>query len=499
MNCNQNRYLFLETVLVFSAKDCTMRKRSGRYKYEEIADEITRLIKSGTFRPGDRIPSVREMSRQKRVSISTVIQAYYLLEARGFIETRQRSGVYVRTRIPPDMPEPEISSPQIDPAKVSVWQLVKMMLHDAQNPKLIPLGAAFPNANLLAVQKLNRIHAAIGRRKREKSGVYDLPLQGCTALRVQIAKNSVRAGCNFAPGDIVTTAGCTEAISLCLRSVCRRGDTIAVESPISFDVLQCVEASDLKALEIPTHPREGISLEALEFAVEHTPVQACVVISNFNNPLGSCIQDEKKRDLVKLLSKHHIPLIENDIFGEIFFTGRRPLVAKSYDKNGLVMLCSSFSKDVAPGYRVGWVVPGRFKEQVEWLKYTSTLATATLSQLAIAEFLASGGYHHHMRTIRRVYERNVASMVQAVERYFPVGTRTTRPTGGFVIWVQLPGGVDSMELYQKALEEGIAITPGYIFSSTDRYRDFIRLNAANWSEKIENAMEKLGKCVTHLI
>lgn len=475
-----------------------MQKGSGRYKYEEVADEMMRLIKSGTFRPGDRIPSVREMGRQKQMSLSTVLQAYYLLEARGFIETRQRSGVYVCTRIPGEMPEPDISSPRIDPAKVSVWELVKMMLRDAQNPKLVPLGAAFPNMNLLAIQKLNRIQASIGRRKREKSGIYDLPPGGCETLRVQIAKNSVRAGCNLAPGDIVTTSGCTEAINLCLRSVCRRGDTIAIESPISFDVLQCVEASELKALEIPTHPREGISLEALEFAIEHTPVQACVVISNFNNPLGSCIPDTKKGELVSLLARHEIPLIENDIFGEIFFSGRRPIVAKCYDRKGLVMLCSSFSKDIAPGYRVGWVAPGRFKEQVEWLKYTSTMATATLPQLAIAEFLANGGYLHHMRGIRRVYERNVASMVQAVERYFPTGTRATRPMGGFVIWVQLPDGVDSMELYKKALEQRVAITPGYIFSSTDRYRDFIRLNAANWSETTEKAMEKLGECILHL-
>jgi DNA-binding transcriptional MocR family regulator len=475
-----------------------VKTRPRLYRYEQIAEEVIHLIKSGTFRSGDRIPSVREMSRQKQMSISTVLQAYYLLEAQGFIEARQRSGVYVSTRIPGAMPEPEISSPELDPGKVSVWQLVKMILRDAQNPKLVPLGAAFPNASLLATQKLNRIQASIGRRKKEMSGMYDLPPEGCKALRVQIAKNSVRAGCNLAPGDIVTTSGCTEAINLSLRSVCKRGDTIAIESPASFDVLQCVEALELKALEIPTHPREGISLEALEFAIQHTPVQACVVTSNFNNPLGSCIPDTKKKDLVTLLAGQEIPLIEDDVFGEIFFTGRRPVVAKSYDQKGLVMLCSSFSKDIAPAYRVGWAAPGRFREQVEWLKYTSTMATATLPQLAIAEFLASGGYHHHMRGIRRAYERNVASMVQAVERHFPEGTRTTRPTGGFVVWVQLPDGIDSMELYKKSLKQGIAITPGYIFSSTDRYRNFIRLNAANWSETIERALEKLGKCIVEL-
>jgi DNA-binding transcriptional MocR family regulator len=430
--------------------------------------------------------------------VSTVLQAYYLLEARGWLEARPQSGFYVRAPLPTALPEPEISSPAPDPSEVTVRDLVLMVvLRDALDPNLVQLGAAHPNPALTATKKLNRIYAALARELGDRAGLYDYP-PGCEELRVQIAQRAVVSGCNLAPGDIITTNGCSEAISLCLRAVCRRGDTVAIESPISFDALQTLEVLGLQALEIPTHPRDGISLDALRFAVDNTPVRACLVISNFNNPLGSRIPNDKKRELVELLARKEIPLIENNIFGEVYFGDQRPKVAKAYDRQGLVMLCSSFSKDLCPAYRVGWVVPGRFKEQVQWLKYTSSLATATLPQLTIAQFMDSGGFDHHLRQIRRLHAGHVASMSQAVRRSFPKGVRVTRPAGGFLLWVQLPESVDSLELYKRALRAGIATTPGYLFSAKDRYRNFMRLNAANWSEDAERAVHRLGAMVGEL-
>lgn len=469
-----------------------------RYKYERIADDIGHLIESGAYRPGDRIPSVRQMSRARDVSITTVLQAYYLLEAQGLIKARPRSGFYVRTDLPPDLPEPEISSPEPDPTQVSVRELVtRVVLTDARNPDLIPLGAAHPNPDLSATEELNRTLASVARRMGSESGLYDYA-PGCNALRMQIARRAVNAGCSLAPDDIVITSGCSEAVTLSLRAVCHPGDTVAIESPICFDTLQCLESLGLQALEIPTHPRDGISLDALSFAIEHNSVSACLVISNFNNPLGSCMPDDNKRELVELLTEHDIPLIENDIFGEIYFSDRRPSVAKAYDREGLVMLCSSFSKSLCPGYRVGWTVPGRFKSTIKWLKYTSTLAAPTLSEYAIAEFMASGSYDPYLRRIRRTYTRYVAAMSQAIRRFLPEETRLTRPGGGFVLWVQLPESVDSLRLYKRALEAGIAITPGYLFSATEQYRNFIRLNAANWSDEAEHAIEQLGALVADL-
>ncbi len=491
---------FLPCVLLGSLGGAIMVCMSGDdvYKYERIANDIDHLIACGAFKPGDRIPSVREMSRQRDVSISTVLQAYYLLEARGLIRARPRSGFYVRSDLPSDLPEPEISSPAPDPTQVSMRELISMVAHsDTRNPDLIQLGAAHPNPSLAATQELNRTMASVARRMGDAGGMYDYA-PGCEELRMQIARRSLVGGFSLSPDDIVITSGCSESVNLCLRAVCEPGDVVAIESPICFDALQTLEAIGLQALEIPTHPRDGISLDALRFAVEHNDVKACMVISNFNNPLGSCIPDENKRELVDLLAEHEVPLIENDIFGELYFGESRPSVAKAYDREGLVMLCSSFSKSLCPAYRVGWVVPGRFYTTVEWLKYTSSLAAPTLSEHAIAEFMSGGGYDPYLRRIRRAYERRVAAMSQAVRRFFPGSTKLTRPSGGFVLWVQLPASVDSLVLYKWALEAGIAITPGYLFSATDQYHHFIRLNAANWSDEAERAVERLGRHIARM-
>jgi len=464
------------------------------FLYEQVAAELGDLIRQGTFRAGERIPSVRQLSRQRKISITTVLQAYMELENQGLIETRPQSGYYVRDRIPQLLPEPEMSAPQPDPTLVSVRELVMMVLKDSTNRGLIQLGAAIPNTELVTPAKLNRIMASLPRQVEKQYNYYDIP-PGNELLRIQIAQRAVGFGCNLTHSDIVTTSGCLEAFTLSLRAVCQPGDTVAIESPMYFGVLQVLESLKLRALEIPTHPHDGISISALRFAIEHNSIQACLVLSNFNNPLGSCIPDENKQILVDLLASHEIPLIEGDVCGEIYFSGLRPSVCKAYDRKGLVLLCSSFSKDLVPGYRVGWVVPGRYKSTVEWLKYTTNVATATLPQVAIAQFLASGGYDHHLRSIRRLYSSFVSQLSQAVVRYFPTGTRVTRPNGGIVLWVQLPEYADSLVLYKQALQAGITLAPGYIFSATHQYKNFIRLNAAWWSYETDRAMQHLGELV----
>jgi len=465
------------------------------FLYEKIAGEIADLITQGTFRPGERIPSVRQMSKQRKISVTTALQAYLSLEDHGLIEARPQSGYYVRARLPLILAEPEQSAPSPDPCHVSMHELVMMVLRDTTNPKLVQLGAAIPNPELVATDKLNRIMGAEARRLGSLTGLYDIP-PGYDPLRVQIAQRAVAAGCHLAPGDIVTTSGCLEAFGLCLRAICRAGDTVAIESPTYFGVLQVLESLELRALEIPTHPRDGISLAALRFAIEHNPVKACLLLPTFHNPLGSTMPDDNKKELVEMLAAHEIPLIEGDASGEIYFSGDRPLPAKAFDQKGLVMLCSSFSKVLSPGLRVGWVAPGRFKSTVEWLKYTTNIATATLAEITIARFLDSGGYDHHLRVIRRAYARNMAQMSQAVMRHFPSQTRVTRPNGGFVLWVQLPERVDSLRLYRQALNAGVTLAPGHIFSATDQYRNFIRLNAAFWSELSNKAIQKLGKMIS---
>lgn len=468
-------------------------------KYIQVADSLTRLIEEGAFGPGEAAPSVRKLSQQWNVSITTILKAYYLLEARGLLVPRPRSGFYVSHQLPSAPPEPALSNPEPDPIRVGMRELITMIvLRDTLNPKLVQLGAAHPAQELTATRQLNRIMAAAARRLGDRSGLYMTPA-GNRLLRQQIVRHAVNAGCTLDAEELIITSGCGEAVSSCLQAICRPGDTVAVESPICFDVFQYMENLGLKALEIPTHARDGISIEALRFALENNSVQACLVISNFNNPLGSCIPDERKKELVNLLTRHDIPLIENDIFGDMHFAAKRPLSTKAFDTRGLVLWCGSFSKTLSPGLRVGWAAAGRYRSTVAWLKYSTSLAAATLPQVAVAEFMAEGGYRQHLRRIRRIYQGRVAELRRAVIRFFPSDIRVTDPAGGYLLWIELPEAIDALILYKTALNEGIAITPGHLFSTGDRYRNFIRLNAANWSDEAIPAIQRLGRVIETML
>ena len=460
--------------------------------YETVSGRIEHLISHGTYRSGDRIPSVRALSIRMKVSVSTVMEAYRLLEDRSLIECRPQSGYYVKPAFPGKLAEPETSSPDVKPTNVNVSELAMMVMQDTRKTGLIQLGAAIPNTELLPVDRLSRTMSASSRRHGARSLCYEFA-PGVEALRVQIAKRALTAGCPMTPEEIIITSGCQEAIFLALQVICRPGDTIAIESPTFYNFFQAIEALGLRALEIPTHPRDGVCIDTLQRVLKRNKVAAGLFTPNFNNPLGSCMPDERKNELVQLFADRGIPLIEDDIYGDLAYSIHRPKTAKAFDKTGNVLLCSSFSKTLAPGYRVGWIAPGRLYADVLRLKSVSSLGTATPTQLAIASFLADGGYDRHLRKMRKIYARNAVLMAEAVSAHFPDGTRVTRPQGGQVLWVELPRKGDSLALYEKARKAGISIAPGPIFSSQRKYRNFFRLNSAMWSDKIRDAVALLGK------
>lgn len=465
-------------------------------RYEQLANEIAQQIEDGIFNPGDRLPSVRRISDQKKLSISTVLQAYGLLEDQGKIEARPQSGYYVRKQDLPESAcvEPHASAQLLDPETVRSDDIVWQMMQEASKTNLLQFGAALPAPDMMPTDRLNRIIARLSRSGKIPSETYGPP-QGLYELRAQIARRAYLTGVSVSTEEVVITSGCMEAIHLALLAVTQPGDLVAVETPCYFGILLQLESLGLRALEIPTHPRDGISLEALEFAIETHPIRAVILVSNFSNPLGSLIPDNRKRALVDLLARFEIPLIEDDIYGELAFTGHRPGVAKAFDRQDLVMLCSSFSKDISASLRVGWIIPGRYRDRLVKLKLSTSISTALLPQAAIAEYLESGGYDHHLRKIRRAYAQKVDYMSRAILRYFPEGTRVSTPQGGYVLWVQLPGSIDALDLYQKALSIGITIAPGQIFSTTARYSNFIRLNAAYMDFRGERAIEQLAEMV----
>ncbi|MDB6137586.1 MAG: gntR [Verrucomicrobiaceae bacterium] len=467
--------------------------------YLQVVKKVEALIRAGTLLPGDRVPSVRHACKQHGVSVTTVLQAYLMLEDRGLIEARPKSGFFVRTRVPQMVQEPRATKPASAVTAVTVGALQSRLFESSRMPGVVALGGAAPGPELLPTQKLNRLLAAVSRSAGKRGVSYDMP-QGAEVLRREIAKRSLDGGTQLSPDDIITTSGGTEGLALCLRAVTKPGDVVAVESPTYFGLLHVIEALSLKAVEIPMHPKDGMDLDVLETVVKTRRIAACVAIPTFSNPLGSLMPDERKERLVRILASREVPLIEDDIFGELYYGGQRPRVAQSFDKDQLVMLCSSFSKTLAPGYRVGWVVPGRFRARIQTLKLTSTLATATLPQLAIAEFLANGGYDHYLRSVRRLYQEQVEKVSQAIAAVFPGPIKITRPSGGFVLWVELPKKVDALQLNEMALLEKISIAPGPMFSAKQDYRNFIRVSCGHpWSDRMERAIGMLGRMVGKLM
>lgn len=466
--------------------------------YEKVAAKIRSMIDNGTYRSGDRIPSIRALSQQMQVSANTVMDAYAYLENLGMVEARPQSGFYVCPLLSEQKTRGVREQDYSPPNTVTLGDIQLQVMRNLSDGSLVPLGRGIPNPDLLPVDKLNRMLAVETRRFRIQSVSYSGG-KGVKKLRAQIARRSISSGCSLAPEDIVITSGCVEAVTLALLATCSPGDTVAIASPVYYTFLNSIQWMGLKVLEIPSSPEEGMNLDVLGYAIKNTPIRACIVIANFNNPLGSLMPDEKKRELVALLAKHDIPLIEDDVYGDLYYGPVRPSSTKAYDEKGLVLYCSSFSKTLAPGYRVGWIAAGKFQQQVEDVKALMNIATATPTQLAVAEFLANGGYDHHLRTVRRVYARQIGHVREAIGRHFPQGTRVTRPEGGFVLWVEMPEEVDALRLHQEALRGGISIAPGTVFTTGEKYGNCIRINSAFWSERIEQAIETLGGMAATMI
>lgn len=459
--------------------------------YHKLADEIADLIRAGGFRPGDRLPGVRAQARQRQLSIATVISAYRQLEDWGLIEVRERSGFYVQARPLAATPPPRILVTAMRPAPVTGQQMVLELIKAAKDPAMVQLGAAVPAPEYLPTRALERAITKVARENRVRAASYEFSL-GAPELRRQISRRLADTGCALHPDNLIITNGCQEALTLALRATTAPGDVVAIESPTFYGLLQVIESLGLEALEIPTNPQTGLSLEALELALSRWPVKACVVTPNFSNPLGCLMPDDHKRRLVSLLAAHQIPLIEDDIYGDLSYSHARPSLCKALDEN--VILCSSVSKSLSPGLRVGWIAPGRFQEKVEYMKYVLNLASPTLPQLAVNELLENGQYERHLRRVRGDYAQAVARMSEAVLRVFPEGTKITRPEGGFVLWLELPERVNSFELAQKSLAQGISIAPGPIFSASQKYKHFIRLSCACvWSPRVERALVSLAE------
>jgi len=489
--------------------------------YQRLAAQIERGIASGALRAGDRLPSVRQLTQQHGVSMSTALQALRHLENHGVVQARPKSGYFVAQRAPM-LPEPQLDLRMEGATLVSMDQVLHEFLTIVDDPLAVPSFHAAPARALLPEAKLQALMASVNRRHPEYASCYQMG--GSAALRHEIARRAAGSGVPLRPDEIVITNGGMEAIYLALRSVAQPGDTIALESPTYFHLLQVIESLGMRVLEIPSHPRTGISLEALDLAtapqqgrsqggappwgdgraapkgaIDAGAVRACVLLPNFPNPLGSLVPHENKRHLVQMMAERGITLIESDIYGEIYFGEQRPAVLKTFDAHNDVILCSAFTKTVAPGYRIGWVAPGRHFMKTQALKFRTSVACPMLQQEVIAQFIRDGGYDHHLRRLRAALKAQAHQMADAIARHFPMGCRLSIPQGGLMLWIELPRHVDSREVFALARLEHIGVAPGAAFSISRRFDHFIRLQYGDpWSPRMEEAMRKLGSIVSRL-
>jgi len=488
-------------------------------RYETLADEIEAAVRRGVFGAGERVLSVRRASRQYGVSIKTVLHAYALLESRGVIESRPQSGYFVRARANGQADGHEgahdggyanghandggrraakAPPPAPKPAPVDVSRLVLSTLRSIRAQDAVPLGSPYPDPALFPWRRINQYANAIARRHASWNLIDDLP-PGNPELIRQIARRYAENGAPVDPDEIVVTVGATEAINLSLQAVAKPGDTVAVESPTYYAMLHAIERLGMRAIEVPTHPSLGIDVDALAAVIAREKIAACMVMPNFQNPLGFQMPDERKARLVELLGAREIPLIENDVYQELYFGAARPSTLKRFDTRGLVLHCASFSKSLSASYRIGWALPGRFRAQVEKLKFLNTLTTPSVPQVALADFLRHDGYDRHLRRLRRFYRQQARLMSAMVQRFFPAGTGVSDPQGGYVLWVELPARVDSMRLYEAALARGVTIGPGYMFSMRNDFHHFIRLNYSYpWTAQTEAALKMLGELVASM-
>ena len=467
--------------------------------YETLATDIASQIAQGVIREGEKIPSVRQTSQHHNLSVSTVIRAFLLLESQGVIESRPQSGYFVRRKpavqasavATPTTSEPQGPAAMARGATLDTSEFVLNTLRSIKQGS-IPLGSPYPDPAAFPWARLNQYANSLARRAGQSGMSADLP-PGNPELIRQIARRHLENGLTVDAGEIIITTGATEALNLCLQAVAPPGSAIAVESPTYYALLQAIERMRMHVVEIDTDPVQGINLKALERAIVEQGVAACMVMPNFQNPLGFQMSDERKRAMVELLARHDVPVIENDVYHELYYGDVHPTSLKTYDTRGLVLHCNSFSKTLSPANRIGWALPGRYRGQVEKLKFLNTLNTPALPQLAIAEYLKNDGYDYHLRKVRKAYAQNASIMTSAVRRFFPSGTQVSTPAGGYLLWVNLPDSVQALEMYARAQERGISVGAGNIFATGDTFQHCIRLNYSYpWNAEVEAAVRTLG-------
>ncbi|ASE63222.1 MULTISPECIES: aminotransferase-like domain-containing protein [Chryseobacterium] len=465
--------------------------------YLKIANSVTEQIKSETLQFGDRLPSLRSAQKLYNVSLNTVKQAYMELESRSLVESRPKYGYYVSQTSQRKLALPSVGKMKVYEGDKSPEDLIGKVFGAIGGTDMTQFGLGIPGKSLLPVAKMKKCMIDVIKKKHDSGTNYE-PVQGNEQLRREIAKWSIVMEGKITEDDLVITSGAMNGVYNCLMAVTQPGDSVAVESPVYFGILQAIQLLGLKAVEIPTHPITGVDLDALKKVLPK--LSACCFVVNYNNPLGFQMPDENKKELVRMLTEYNVPLVEDDVYGNIYFGAGRPKPCKFYDEAGIVMWVGSVSKTLAPGFRVGWVAPGKFKDKIIRQKLVQTVSGPSLFSDVIADFLEHGRYDHHLRMFRKKLYANYLQIQKSVTQYFPDNTKISEPKGGFMLWLELDKRICTEDLYDAAVSQKVNFAPGRMFSQYNQFQNCMRLNyALEWTDRVESDLEKLGKMIKNRI
>ncbi len=443
------------------------------FRYQVLSKQLTQGIKSGRWKSGERLPSVRELCLSQSLSKATVLHALHQLEAEGLLEARPKSGYFVKAAKQHKQrpPQPSLSKPT--PQSVNVPTLFRDIMKHSAAFDILP-GAGGNEASSHIIELNRHISRAMRNHPENKAMYYNEPA-GDLALRSQITERYRQFDLSINPDQFCITSGCQNALFLALMTTCKPGDNVIVESPAFYGVLQLLEQLQLNVIEVPASAETGLDINAFESTLKTWQVTACVVTPAFATPTGATIPDQNKARLMTLADHYDIAVIEDDIYGDLFF-GTRPTPLKALDSQERVILCSSFSKALSRDLRIGWISGGRWHEKITQLKLVTHLASSQSLQQGLASFMAEGCYRRHLGHYRQRLKQQRDQLVGVIRDYWPNSTLFSVPEGGLALWLEMDSSLNMQAAYLRALEKSIILTPGSLFSATGQYQNYLRLS-----------------------
>ncbi len=484
-------------------------RNSGIPIYRQVERFLREQIQCGALPPETRLPATRELATSLGVSRITVTNAYAELEAEGLLHSQPGSGTFVA---PPLTAMPEQSDDCASATDWPLWQQQPLsrawllarrertsMMSSVSHPDLISFTAGIGDSHLFPADDFRKTLQTVLRRDGPEALGYGDP-SGYPPLRATITHILASQGVPACPDHVLVTSGSQQALALVAHLLLRPGDVVLVESPTYSGAIDLFRSLDARLMGVPVDA-QGMRVEQVEDVLRTARPRLIYTIPTFQNPTGTCMSGQRRRQLIALADRYNVPILEDDFAGDLRYEGRAQPALKALDPGGRVIYTSTFSKMLMPGIRVGFLVAeGPVYEQLLACKRATDLATSNLMQRALEAYITVGRYQAHLRRACRLYRQRRDAMLDALERYMPDGTQWQLPQGGLFIWAQLPGGLAATALYPLAGKEGVAFAPGSFFFPGERPQSHLRLNfVIQPVEAIEEGIRRLGQAVEQLL